>query len=434
MRVSDLDDETQAVARANLRRHRLSGADAACGRQRPSVSVHLEPVAFAGGRTRGNDARRDRAALSRASKFRRPCRASSRSRCRRPASGASSCSRILIAHHLDGLFPGMRVRDAYLFRVTRDADLDLQEDEADDLLREIESELQRRRFGEPVRLETRARHARIFARFSAATALELTAVDCYDVDGLMALSDLWQIVNLPDYDHLREKPFMPAIPKRLIGVTDMFAAIREGDILLHHPYESFDPVVQFLQQAAEDEKVLAIKATLYRTSGKNSPITRALLEAAENEKQVAVVIELKARFDEENNIEWAQASGARRRPRRLRLRQSESARKIAAWWCAKTKTACVATCTSVPATTTRNRRASTPTSACSRAARNSGGDDHAAVQRADGIFENHRLRRAMGRAGHAAARAHLDDRTRNRAREGRPAGGHSRQTQPHQRR
>ncbi|MBV8373019.1 MAG: polyphosphate kinase 1 [Candidatus Eremiobacteraeota bacterium] len=210
----------------------------------------------------------------------------------------------LIAHHLDGLFPGMHVRDAYLFRVTRDADLDLQEDEADDLLREIESELQRRRFGEPVRLELE-RGMPEYLRDFLCGALDLTAVDCYDVDGMMALTDLWQIVNLPGYDQLRDAPFMPAIPKRLVGVADMFAAIREGDILLHHPYESFDPVVQFLHQAAEDEKVLAIKATLYRTSGKNSPITRALLKAAENEKQVAVVIELKARFDEENNIEWA---------------------------------------------------------------------------------------------------------------------------------
>ncbi|MBV8117650.1 MAG: polyphosphate kinase 1 [Candidatus Eremiobacteraeota bacterium] len=210
----------------------------------------------------------------------------------------------LIAHHLDGLFPGMHVRDAYLFRVTRDADLDLQEDESDDLLREIESELQRRRFGEPVRLELE-RGMPEYLRDFLCGALDLTAVDCYDVDGMMALTDLWQIVNLPGYDQLRDAPFMPAIPKRLVGVADMFAAIREGDILLHHPYESFDPVVQFLHQAAEDEKVLAIKATLYRTSGKNSPITRALLKAAENEKQVAVVIELKARFDEENNIEWA---------------------------------------------------------------------------------------------------------------------------------
>ncbi|MBV8148302.1 MAG: polyphosphate kinase 1, partial [Candidatus Eremiobacteraeota bacterium] len=210
----------------------------------------------------------------------------------------------LIAHHLDGLFPGMHVRDAYLFRVTRDADLDLQEDEADDLLRAIESELRRRRFGEPVRLEIE-RGMPEYMRDFLCDALELSGVDSYEVDGLMAVNDLWQIVNLPDYGHLRDKPFMAAIPKRLIGATDMFAQIREGDILLHHPYESFDPVVQFVQQAAEDEKVLAIKATLYRTSGKNSPIVRALLKAAENEKQVAVVIELKARFDEENNIEWA---------------------------------------------------------------------------------------------------------------------------------
>jgi polyphosphate kinase len=210
----------------------------------------------------------------------------------------------LIAHHLDGLFPGMHVRDAYLFRVTRDADLDLQEDEADDLLRAIESELRRRRFGEPVRLEIE-RGMPEYMRDFLCDSLELSAVDGYEVDGLMAVNDLWQIVNLPDYEHLRDRPFMAAIPKRLIGATDLFAQIREGDILLHHPYESFDPVVQFAQQAAEDEKVLAIKATLYRTSGKNSPIVRALLKAAENEKQVAVVIELKARFDEENNIEWA---------------------------------------------------------------------------------------------------------------------------------
>ncbi|HEU5479266.1 MAG TPA: polyphosphate kinase 1, partial [Candidatus Tumulicola sp.] len=187
--------------------------------------------------------------------------------------------------------------------MTRDADLDLQEDEADDLLRAIESELQRRRFGEPVRLEIE-RGMPEYLREFLLKALELSSVDCYEIDGMMGLGDLWTIVNL-DYKQLHDPPFTPAIPKRLIGVTDMFAAIREGDVLLHHPYESFDPVVQFLQHAAEDDKVLAIKATLYRTSGKNSPIVRALLQAAEEEKQVAVVIELKARFDEENNIEWA---------------------------------------------------------------------------------------------------------------------------------
>src|SRR5579872_828056 len=147
----------------------------------------------------------------------------------------------LIAHHLDALFPGMTVRDSYLFRVTRDADLDLQEDEADDLLRAIESELRRRRFGEPVRLEVE-RGMPEYMREFLCNSLELTAVDSYEIEGMMALSDLWQIVNLPDYEAVRDKPFMPAIPKRLIGASDMFAQIREGDILLHHPYDSFDPV------------------------------------------------------------------------------------------------------------------------------------------------------------------------------------------------
>uniref|UniRef100_E6Q330 ATP-polyphosphate phosphotransferase n=1 Tax=mine drainage metagenome TaxID=410659 RepID=E6Q330_9ZZZZ len=209
-----------------------------------------------------------------------------------------------IAHHLDALFPGMTVRASYLFRVTRDADLDLQEDEADDLLQAIESELQKRRFGEPVRLEVERGIPENLRAFLL-DALDLSESDCYDIDGFMGLSDLMSLYRLAGHDELRDRPFTPAIPARLRGVSDLFAAIREGDILLHHPYDSFDPVVQFVQTAANDERVLAIKATLYRTSGSDSPIVRALLEAAENEKQVAVVIELKARFDEENNIEWA---------------------------------------------------------------------------------------------------------------------------------
>ncbi|MBC5811512.1 MAG: polyphosphate kinase 1 [Candidatus Eremiobacteraeota bacterium] len=207
-----------------------------------------------------------------------------------------------IAHNLDALFPGMDVRASYLFRVTRDADLDLQEDEADDLLRAIESELRRRRFGEPVRLEVEARMPE-HLRAMLLEALVLGDVDLYEIDGLLGTSDLWTLANLERAD-LHDAPFTPAIPKRLVGKPDMFAAIREGDILLHHPYDSFDPVMQFLEQAAEDPHVLAIKQTLYRTSG-NSPIVRALTQAAENGKQVAALIELKARFDEENNIHWA---------------------------------------------------------------------------------------------------------------------------------
>jgi polyphosphate kinase len=210
----------------------------------------------------------------------------------------------LIANNLEALFPGMRIQASYTFRVTRDADLDLQEDEADDLLRAIESELRRRRFGEPVRLEIEAGMPEAL-RNKLLDALELDLSDCYEIDGMLATGDLWALVNI-DEPHLHDPPFTPSIPKRLVGQSDLFAVIREGDLLLHHPYESFDPVVQFVQQAANDPDVLAIKQTLYRTSG-NSPVVGALLDASEENKQVAALIELKARFDEENNIHWARA-------------------------------------------------------------------------------------------------------------------------------
>jgi len=208
----------------------------------------------------------------------------------------------VIAHHLDSLFPGLEIRASYCFRVTRDADLDLQEDEADDLLRAIESELRRRRFGEPVRLEVESSMPP-HLREMLMQALSLGEVDLYAIDGMLGTSDLFGIVSL-DRPELHDATFTPAIPKRLVGETDIFAAIREGDLLLHHPYQSFDPVVQFVKQAAADPQVLAIKQTLYRTSG-DSPIVNALVEAAESGKQVATLIELKARFDEENNIHWA---------------------------------------------------------------------------------------------------------------------------------
>ena len=210
----------------------------------------------------------------------------------------------IVANNLEALFPGMRVKNSYAFRVTRDADLDLQEDEADDLLQAIESELRKRRFGEPVRLEVE-RSMPPHLRALLNRALELDAGDTYDVDGMMGATDLWALAGI-DEPGLHDPPFTPSIPKRLIGQTDLFAAIREGDITLHHPYESFDPVVQFMTQAAADPDVLAIKQTLYRTSG-NSPVVAALLSAAEEGKQVAALIELKARFDEENNIHWARA-------------------------------------------------------------------------------------------------------------------------------
>jgi polyphosphate kinase len=208
----------------------------------------------------------------------------------------------LIANNLQSLFPGMAIVGSYAFRVTRDADLDLQEDEADDLLRAIESELRKRRFGEPVRLECESGMP-AGLRAMLRDALALTDFDVYDIDGMMATSALWSLVGI-DEPALHDPPFTPSIPKRLRGATDLFAVIREGDLLLHHPYQSFDPVVQFVRQAAADPDVLAIKQTLYRTSG-NSPVVGALIDAAEAGKQVATLIELKARFDEENNIQWA---------------------------------------------------------------------------------------------------------------------------------
>ena len=208
----------------------------------------------------------------------------------------------IIAHNLSALFPGLRVTASYAFRVTRDADLDLQEDEADDLLRAIESELRKRRFGEPVRLEVVPEMPESL-RDKLLEALELDRGDCYEVGAMMGTNDLWTLIGIDD-PALHDPPTTPAIPKRLIGQTDLFAVIREGDLLLHHPYESFDPVVQFVKQAATDPHVLAIKQTLYRTSG-NSPVVGALVDAAEAGKQVAALIELKARFDEENNIHWA---------------------------------------------------------------------------------------------------------------------------------
>ncbi len=208
----------------------------------------------------------------------------------------------LIANNLHALFPGMHVRESHAFRVTRDADLDLQEDEADDLLVAIESELRKRRFGEPVRLEVAATMPEEL-RAMLRDALSLTDFDCYEIRGMMATSALWSLVGI-DSKALHDPPFTPSIPRRLRGATDMFAVIREGDLLLHHPYQSFDPVVQFVRQAASDPDVLAIKQTLYRTSG-NSPVVGALIDATEAGKQVATLIELKARFDEENNIQWA---------------------------------------------------------------------------------------------------------------------------------
>jgi polyphosphate kinase len=210
----------------------------------------------------------------------------------------------VIAAHLDRLFPGLEVVDHHVFQVTRNADLDVEEDEADDLLRAIESELTRRRFGKVVRLEVEpdmpdaTRNLLQRELVLADDAVEI-------VDGPLDLSGLWAVaaVDRPD---LELPPFSGVTPRELTTGGDVFAAIRRGDILLHHPYDDFDTSVQtFLETATRDPRVLAIKMTLYRTSGPGSPIVKALVHAAEEGKQVVALVELKARFDEEANIEWA---------------------------------------------------------------------------------------------------------------------------------
>ncbi|WP_322511129.1 polyphosphate kinase 1 [Chloroflexus sp.] len=210
----------------------------------------------------------------------------------------------VIADHLEQLFPGMNVVEVYPFRVTRNADVEIEEDEADDLLATIEQGLRQRRFGEVVRLSVDdGMPERI--RQLLATNLKIGPEDIYAVRGPLGLSDLMQLTRL-DRPDLKDPPYVPRLPSVLKNTTNIFDAIRQGDILLHHPYHSFSPIIDFIQAAAEDPNVLAIKQTLYRV-GRNSPIVQALMHAREQGKQVTVVVELKARFDEENNITWARA-------------------------------------------------------------------------------------------------------------------------------
>jgi polyphosphate kinase len=210
----------------------------------------------------------------------------------------------VIAANLQHLYAGVDIMEAYAFRVTRDADFEIQEDEADDLLRTIERGLHRRRFGPVVRLEIdRAMPGAMRALLME--NLQVGPQDVYEFDELLGMSSLMRLMEVDRYD-LKDQPFMAHMPTALSGREDIFSIIRRGDVLLHHPYDSFAPVVSFIKQAAEDPHVLAIKQTLYRV-GSNSPIVEALMRARENNKQVAVLVELKARFDEENNIGWARA-------------------------------------------------------------------------------------------------------------------------------
>ncbi len=208
----------------------------------------------------------------------------------------------VVAAHIESLFPGMHVLECQPFRITRDADLELVEDEAGDLLKTVEQQLRQRRFGFYVRLEVSLGMSPEMVK-SLRQWMELEEHDVYTFDGPLNIPDLMALYKL-DLPELKDQPFTPVTPAAIRLGETIFDSIRHQDILLHHPYESFAPVVEFLRAAARDPHVLAIKQTLYR-AGKDSPIVEALIEAAENGKQVAVLVELKARFDEENNINWA---------------------------------------------------------------------------------------------------------------------------------
>lgn len=221
----------------------------------------------------------------------------------------------VVAHNLESLFPGMLVQDYHLFRITRDADLEFSEDEAEDLLSAIQQELRKRHFGgSVVRLEIPPTMPEA-VRQMLIEEMELSEIDVYEIDGLLNLKDLFTFMGLP-LPHLMDQPFQSVVPPRLRKLNDspashdpeenLFQLIQQKDLLIHHPYESFSASVErFITIAAHDPNVLAIKMTLYRTSG-DSPIVKSLIDAAQNGKQVAALVELKARFDEENNITWAE--------------------------------------------------------------------------------------------------------------------------------
>ncbi len=211
----------------------------------------------------------------------------------------------LIIANLKLLFPGMRILEAHPFHVTRDADTAIQELEAGDLLESVEEGVWQRRFADVIRLEVNQAMPPAVLKILMEN-LEVNGDDVYQITGPLALTRL-RCLPAADRPELKDPPFVATVPAAIESEEerdDIFAAIRRQDILLHHPFDSFQPVVSFLRQAAKDPAVLAIKVTLYRV-GRNAPVVEALLEAVENDKQVAVLVELKARFDEESNIEWA---------------------------------------------------------------------------------------------------------------------------------
>ncbi|MEX0669480.1 MAG: polyphosphate kinase 1 [Pirellulales bacterium] len=219
----------------------------------------------------------------------------------------------VVSARLPELFGGFAVESWTAFRITRDSDVDLLEQESDDMLKLIEDRIKARQRGQAVRIEIAAKANDALAQMiiNEEGLQGSTQGQCddysevYRIDGPLDLTSLWELHKLPGFERLHDKPFTPRIPRVLERRSpDIFAAIAQRDILLHHPYESFDPVIEFVTTAAADPRVLAIKQTLYRTSG-DSPISRALMAAAESGKHVTALVELKARFDEANNVSWA---------------------------------------------------------------------------------------------------------------------------------
>ena len=210
----------------------------------------------------------------------------------------------LVASNLDLLFPGMKVETSYVFRITRDADIEIELDEAEDLLTAVEEGVENRRVGAPSRLEVDSTMP-VHLKDLFASKLGLPPYLVYQTPPPLGFVDLWQLWSLPRQD-LKDIPFLPYVPPALQNEKKLFSSIREKDYALYHPYDSFVPIVNLLKEAAVDPEVLAIKITLYRVD-RHSPIIEALMEARDNDKAVAATVELKARFDEENNIEWARA-------------------------------------------------------------------------------------------------------------------------------
>ncbi|MCI5699158.1 MAG: RNA degradosome polyphosphate kinase [Lachnospiraceae bacterium] len=209
----------------------------------------------------------------------------------------------VVEFYIAKLFQSYDVVCAYPYRIMRNADLTIDEDEAADLLKEIQKQLKKRQWGEVIRLEVEDKIDKRLLKILK-TEFDIRDEEIYYISGPLDLTFLMKMYGLDGFDHLKNPKHVPAPVPEFVEEPDIFARIRQGDVFLHHPFQSFDPVVDFIRQASRDPKVLAIKQTLYRVSG-NSPIIAALAQAAENGKQVSVLVELKARFDEENNIVWA---------------------------------------------------------------------------------------------------------------------------------